>query len=178
MKKIILSVALLAICIMSMGAFLETRNNGWVPLRTAVAADDSVLDGTTAGLTYTFADKPSYAVRIQPGWNCVDIYGYGTDAADKTVNFKIYTYKENGPRKLRCTGTATTGTAVTGAASTFYFDIITVTNYVGNAVVCNSGNNGICILKLGDVEGDAFIAAEIDIVTANVVKASFEMSGY
>ena len=158
---------------------VETRQEPWIPLRTAVAADDSVLDGTTATLTYAFADKPTTAVEIPSTWNSIDVYFYGTDAANETVNYKLYGYKDNGPALLLTSGVATLGAAVTGGTTTYYGDTITETDVHATSAVTDSGNDRICVLNLTILKGISWLYCEIDIpASTQVASASCEMTGY
>lgn len=160
-----------------MGAYLETRNIVWSPLRTDVTADDTALDGTTAGLTFQFDDKPAAAKKVGTELNGVEILFYGTDAADETCNFKVYAYRANGPAILVCTGVAVLGTAL-HSTGTYYADTLEITDYWSTCHVLDSGNNRIARLTF-DLRGYQWVYVEIDIPAASqVASISAEISGY
>ncbi len=163
------------------GSYLETRQMGWIPLRTAVDANDTLLDGTTTSYTYAPADRPAKAVPLDTGMCGADIYLYGTDAADETCNYKVWCYKETGPALLWCYGAATLGTAVTGGTTTYYVDTITVTTVHGSsAAVVDSGNNRVCVLRLGDMRGIKWVYWEVSGITgtSKVSSISALITGY
>jgi len=173
---VFLALAVVGFC---MGLTVETRQEPWIPLRTAVDANDSVLDGTTATLTYAFADKPTTAVEIPSTWNSIDVYFYGTDAANEIASYKLYGYKDNGPALLLTSGVATLGTAVTGGTTTYYGDTITETDVHATSAVTDSAGNRICVLHLTGLKGISWLYCELDLPTAPVMASiSCEMTGY
>ena len=158
---------------------LETREMCYIPVRTAVATYDSVLDGTTAGLTYAFTDKPSVAKEIPNEFNVVELGFYGTTTNNTTINYKIYLYREKGAAALACTGVLTLGTAKTGATDTLYVDTITVTDtWASPCRVIDSATNRQARLAI-DVMGYRYIYVEFTDSSSNqLVSVSCEMSGY
>jgi len=179
-KTNLLLVVMASIAVLTAGLWTDTNRSPWMPLRTAVTVDNTALDGTTASYTFAFSDKPSTAKEIETQWNGIDVYFYGTDAANETCNYKIYVWKANGPACLWCSGVFALGAAVTGGTTTYYADTITVTNVHGNAGVKDgSGNDRIAVLRLGDMRGYRYIFCEIDIpASTQVASASAEMTGY
>jgi len=176
-KKIALILLAITIVPLLMGAYIETRTMGYIPLRTTVTADDTALDGTTASYTYQFADKSAKAVAITGEYNTAEIYFYGTDAAAETCNFKVYAYRENGPACLVCTGVVTLGTALK-ATGVFYGGTIAITDYWATSSVIDSGNNRAARLQF-DLKGCKYVYVEIDIPAASeVASISAEISGY
>jgi len=155
---------------------VETRQEPWIPLRTAVASDDTALDGTTTGYTYAFADKPAGAVPIPSTWNSIDVYFYGTDADGEAGNYILYGWKDNGPALLLTSGAATFGTAVTGAATTFYADTVTETDVHAVSAVTDTAGNRVCVLHLTGLKGISWIYCEMDVDTCATM--SCEMTGY
>jgi hypothetical protein len=152
---------------------------GWKPLRVGVTADDTALDGTTSGYTYAEGDRPAAAVEVDPTWNTIEVYFYGTDAANETCNYKLYAYKATGPALLWCNGAFTLGAAVTGATNTFFADTITETDVHGTTAVVDSGNDRVCVLTLGDTKGIKYMYCEIDIpASTQVTSASAMITGY
>ena len=177
MKKRYFIIAVIAL-FLSAGWLLETRQAGWIPLRTAVTTDDTPLEGTTSGTTFNFADKPLAAVPLKPQNFSADVIFYGTAAADKTVNYIIYAWKADGPAKYLCNGVATTGTAITGATNTFWADTITIVTNNNNCYVTDSAVNRVAVLHLGDLQGYEWVYCEFDIVSANIAAASCQITGY
>mgnify|MGYP001575990378 CR=1 FL=1 len=175
----IVLIAMVFLCLLCAAWFVDTRQEPWIPLRTAVTADDTALAAATSGYTFAFADKPSSAVRIPSTWNSVDIYFYGADANDETVNYKIYGYKDNGPALLLTSGVATLGLAITGATTTFYADTITETDVHAVSAVTDSAVNRVAVLHLTSVRGLQWLYCEIDIpASTQMASASCEMTGY
>lgn len=169
---------LVAICLCA-AWFTETRQEPWIPLRTAVTADDTALAASTAGYTFAFADKPAAAVKVPSTWNSVDVYFYGTDADNETVNYKLYGYKTNGPALLLTSGAATLGLAITGAATTFYADTITETDVHAVSAVTDSAADRVCVLHVTSVRGLQWLYCEIDVpASTQVASVSCEMTGY
>jgi len=176
--------------ILCMGAYLETRQHGWLLLKTGTS-DDTALDGTTSGLTYVFSDKPSSAKPVEYGWNGVDIYFKGVatpilpgDVNEKYVDYKVYIWKnESGPGLLWCYGRATMGTAVTGVTNGYFVDTVTCTDVhaetEGTRVkFTDSGNNRVAVLRLGDVRGAKWVNIEYDFPTDGNVAATSMTSEY
>ncbi len=161
-----------------MSEYFSTRQGVWQPLRTAVTADDTALDGTTSGATYAFGDKPDAAVKLAASANGVELFFYGTAAANKTANYKIYAYRGNGPARLICAGVVTTGAAVTGATNTFYCDTITIITNNNDCSVIDSGNDRAAILYLGDMRGYSWLHCEVDIVAGQIVALSSKYSSF
>jgi hypothetical protein len=125
MKKVLAALLILAFCA---GAFWETMTAKYIDLRGSTASDDSVLDGTTANLTYQWADRPLTKIKgLGSSYNNVQIYFAGTDAANETCNYKIYAYREGGPATLVCSGVFTLGAAITGGTNEYFADAITAT---------------------------------------------------
>lgn len=172
-------ITMIGLCLLCAAWFIETRQEPWIPLRTAVTADDTALAAATTGYTFAFADKPAGAVRIPSTWNNVDIYFYGTDANNETVNYKLYGYKDNGPALLLTSGAATLGLAITGGTTTFYADTITETDMHVVSAVTDSAGDRVCVLHLTSVRGLQWIYCEIDIpASTQMASASCEMTGY
>lgn len=178
-RGILVALAIVIALGLCAGAFIETRRMVWAPLRTAVTADDTALDGTTTGYTFQFADKPSTAMRLKPEDTYGELLFYGTAAADKVVNYKVYLYRANGPAVLWCNGTATTGTALRSSGA-YYCDTITVTDVTGDATAYDGGgNNRVATLHLNNLRGYAWIFVEIDLPGTNpMTAASVEFSSY
>lgn len=179
MKKVIAIVVMLLVC----GAwFVDTRQSAWVPVRTTVTADDGVLDGTTAALTYQFSDRGTICAPLNNTCNIAELHFYGTDAADEVCNFKIYMYRENGPAVLAATCVATLGTALR-SAGVYYADTITLTDtwsYSGSSIAVRdaSGGNRVATLAL-DTRGYKYMRVEIDIpASSQVASFSCEMAEY
>jgi len=159
--------------------FNETRQKPWQTLRSGVTSDDTALDGTTSGYTFQFADKPSAAIEIDPTWNSVDIYFYGTDAANETCNYKIYGWKANGPALLLTSGAFTLGAAITGGTTEYFADTITETDMHAVSAVTDSTNDRVAVLHLTSLRGIKWIYCEIDIpASSQVASASAKMTGY
>jgi hypothetical protein len=176
--RFMLIIALAAIPFL-LGATTETRQLRFVPLRTAVTADDSVLDGATAGLTYNFSDKSSSAKALNSEYNVCEVIFKGTDAADEAFNYKVYAYRDDGPARLVCYGAVTLGTAVGASSGEFYGDTITATStWITSVKVVDSGNNRIASLVF-DLCGYRQIYVEIDIpASGEVASASALIAGY
>jgi len=174
-----IGVALGFLTFAALGFYTETRQGVWQQLRSVVAADDTPLDGTTAGFTLQAGDRPGTAIEVDPTWNTAELYFYGTDAADEVCNYKLYAYKANGPGMLWVNGAFTLGTAVEGTASTFFADTITETDGVGITSVGDSTNNRVAVLKLGNTKGIRYFFLEIDIpASTQVASASAMITGY
>lgn len=167
-----LTLILIVLAVLCMGAFLETRQLVWVPARSAIGSDDTALDGTTASYTYQFADKPAAAISLNPEYNGGELYFYGTDAEDEASDYKVWVWKANGPARLWCYGTATLGAALQGTGS-YYADTITSTNVTGITQVFDSGNDRVCTLRLGDMTGIRFLYVEFDVDTVATISAEF-----
>lgn len=178
-KALLISLLICAAVIMAAGMLQETIQTGHNSLRTGVTADDTPLDGATKNLTYAIGDKPSTAATVHPNWNNVQIYFYGTDAANETCNFKLYAYREDGPAVLVCYGSFILGTAVTGGTSEYYADTISITDvWPAEVVVSDSGNNRVCTLAF-DVIGYKYLYCEIDIpASGQVASAGARFSGF
>ncbi len=179
----------------------------WYQLRgrgaTLVTADDTPLVLTTPGCTTDWDNKPAEPVEPKVSGfdflNCVpavavnigkmssgkvstvQIIGYGTNAADETCDWILYTYRSLYSPAIRvATGTAILGTndcvkdPVTNTAITdgFYVDDWGVTtDYWGSVVVKDTAQDGCSILTF-DMRGFTFLYLEIDIPAASQV-ASF-----
>lgn len=163
------------------GWFVDTRQSNWVPLREAITSDDTVLDGTTTGATYQFADRGSITKPLNNTCNVAELVFYGANAADLTCNYKIYLYRASGPAMLACTGVLTTGTALK-TTGIYYVDTITVTDYwtLGDSgvVVRDSGNNRAATIAL-DTRGYSYIRVEFDIpASTQVTSISCDMAEF
>lgn len=179
MRKLMIGLAagcVLAICL---GAAFETKQLDYSPLRSAVTADDTALDGTTDNYTFAWADKPAAAIAVHPYYNNAQIIFSGTDAADESCNFKVYVWRVGGPATLVCTGSFTLGTAKTGATNTYFADTIEITDVWPTDIrVGDSGNNRVATLSF-DLLGHSFIFCEIDIpASGQVASASASISGF
>ena len=171
-------ITMAMICLMLTGSYSETRLQSFEKIRTAVATNDPVLDGTTAGKTYQFADMPATAKKMSNTDNNVQIYFYGTDAAAETCNFKIYAYREGGPAIPVFSGVVTLGTALQ-ATGTYYGGTITGTDtWPTDVLITNSGNNGLCSIWL-DLNGCKYVSIEKDIpASAQVATISDKIAGF
>lgn len=141
---------------------LFTMQAGWEKLRPSnKTSGDAALDGTTAGLTYAFSDKPAQAKKMGYEANGVQIYFAGTDADNETFDWKLYAYTEFGPAELIAYGTGTLGTAVTGNADEYYADTLTITGQYWYKVVAimDTTNNRIARLAF-DLCGRRYIYVE------------------
>lgn len=172
-KRLAITCGLLMVlcAVLASGFFTETRQGVWQALRTGVAADDTALDGTTAGLTWVAGDRPTLAIEVDPTWNTIEVYFTGTNAENETGNYIIYCWKSNGPALAWCNGAFTLGAGVTGETTEFYCDTITETDIHGTTSVVDSGNDRVCVLKLGSTKGVRYVYAEIDIDTNASVSA-------
>jgi hypothetical protein len=172
-KLTVIMLILVAVLGLCMGAYTETRRNVWRPCRTTVTADDTALDGTTAGYTFQFADKPAEAISLNPEDNEGEIYFYGTDAADEDITgYKVYTWKENGPARLWCNGAVTLGAALK-SAGVFYADTITVTDGTADCNSFDNGNDRVATLYLNSLKGCRWLYVEFDVNTVASISCEF-----
>jgi len=163
MKKYITIILSSCLLVFLMGAYLETWVGDWTLIRSLVAADDTILDGTTATKTYQFTDKATTAIALTERTNGGELYFYGTAAADKTAVFYVWAYKKGGPARLLYQGTVTTGTAVQGTTNTFYCDTIAETTNNNSCTVIDSAANRVAILNLGDLRGYSWLDVRFDV---------------
>ena len=158
---------------------ITTKQKQYRVARLAVTADDTPLDGTTAGLTYMFEDMPEIPniIEIQNTEGAVEVIFTGTDAADETCAFKLYAYREGGPAKLAFDGIVTLGTAV-APNSELYGDTITGTAYWPTTIaIVDSAVNRIASLWL-DFSGYKYLYVEVLPTTGTVTSITAHESGY
>ena len=167
-------LTILVLCLFLMGAYIQTEFYEYFIARTVSTGDDTALDGTTASYTYQFDDKPTTATQLQNGMNAVQIYFYGTDAANEDCDYTIYAYRRGGPAEKVCSGTVTLGTAVEGTTNTFFADTITCTDvWAKDVVVSNSADNCVATLTF-DAMGHKWIYVEF----ADAGETSATMGAY
>jgi hypothetical protein len=167
MKKYTALFIATVLAVFCFGAYLETFTGDWTTIRSAVATDDIIIDGSTATKTCKFTDKATTAIALSERTNAGEMYFYGTAAADKTAVFYVWAYKRNGPARLLYQGTITTGTAVTGTTNTYYCDTIAETTNNNSCTVIDSGNNRVAILNLGDLRGYSWLDVRFDVTVAS-----------
>lgn len=183
MKRITAVLLVLALITLPflMGAIVETAQETWEALRASdvTASDPNQLDGTTAGRTYQFIDKPRNAVAIRNSWNAVEVVFYGTNAADLLCNYKVWVWKENGPARLACSGSFTLGAALR-STGVYYADTISVTSATCSSAVLDAGAaDRVATLVVGDVRGSKWIHVEFTFPgTTPVVSVNGIFTGY
>lgn len=157
---------------------LNTARIPWVALRTAVAADDTLLE-TAGDFSYSGAWPSSNTINLRTpplqDANGVLIAFHGTAAADKDFLYNLYgRTRQNGPIQLLLTGVATLGTQnciispidnSTSITNGEWAGTITATGgiFSGLVEILDSGNNRICMLKFDTLHlEDLFCEIDLD----------------
>lgn len=174
--------------------YLNTARLPWVALRTAVAADDTLLSAA-GDFSYSGAWPSSNTIKLnEPPFqdaNGVLIAFHGTAAANKDFLYNLYgRTRQNGPIQLLLTGVATLGTQnciispidnTTSITNGEWADTITVTGGLldGLHTILDSGNNRICMLKFDTMHiEDLFCEIDLDGGSAAVTLAYAIITGY
>lgn len=133
-----------------------TIQGSYEQMRSAdVTTDDTVLDGSTAGYTYDWHDKPSAAKELGPEYNaCEIIFPCGQDFLDDTnamiatdgnnFAFSLWGYAERGPAEFLCEVSGTVGTArIEDSTSVLYTDTLTIDSqgHLKTISVADAGGN-------------------------------------
>jgi len=118
-KKPILIVAML--CLLSIGAALQTYRYGWTSEYSSVSTDDTLVSADPE--TMTFSDIPSTRVyRPSPNQNGIEVsWTMGADAQSCVVY--LYAARRSGDIALAWTATLTAGKQVS-TGSRYYVDTI------------------------------------------------------
>ncbi len=154
----------------------------WYSLRNVVAVDDTAL------AAFGFTDWPSSNIFSLNDAKMKDvagilISGYGSDAADEDMTYKLYGRRKMlGPITLLVSGVMTLGTQVcavdpiTGSTltNTKWVDTITATAGVlsDEVTVLDSGNNRQAILQV-DAYGWQDLFLEVDLDGGATTMATF-----
>ena len=174
---------------------LHTIRGNYESLRDT-AAFAAGLDGSTAGSTFHFSDKPASAKWLGEEYNGCEIIfvagqksmvvsghpqsiedassGLGdTTGAIDGDNFdgKLWGYTVNGPAEHICDFSAIIGTAhVDDFSTALYADTIVVTNdtHLTTVAVTDSGNNRVAKINF-DTVGLSYIYCDITVGDADVV---------
>ena len=150
-------------------------------------AINTALDGSTAGYTYDWTDKPATAAPIGPEFNGVEIFFIGgqksinssgdgangdtTGTTDGTNwDGKLWGYAEGGPAEHICDISVTAGTArISDYTTALYADTITISNdtHLTTVTATDSGNNRVCKIDF-DAVGYKYIHCDITVLTSDL----------
>lgn len=128
---------------------------------STATTDETVLDGSSAGLTYQAKDRlASACVPLDEETDAVIITMSGTGSDGDTVLFHIYGYGLDTPaERIYNTVTATLGAAVAGT-SQFYADTILGTDLHTETIgIYDSDDDAVCKMKF-DTQGLRYLYFE------------------
>jgi hypothetical protein len=135
------------------------------------SADVSLFDGSSAGFTYDWSDRPNLVDGSQgckklgnEANGCEIIVLADAEAVDgANTNFKLWAYAENGPAVYLADVSCTVGTArFEDSTTALWIDTMTIDTqgHLNALNVKDSGNDRVCKLKF-DIGGYGYLCCEM-----------------
>ncbi len=163
---------------------LHTSSNGFKPIYSAVLRADfpgAIALNGTAGTTGAVGPARAIDIGYQKGWNKIQVFFAGTNAADETFDFELYAYKANGPAVLVCSTTGDAcalGTQQNGSVTALWCDTIAITQGgCFDAVVKDNAANRVAIVEF-DIKGYTWLQCNLINTSAGVESVTPYVTGY
>ena len=152
----------------------------YLPLRTVIATEDTQLTASTQLTAPDSSDDGTISLYLSETVGTIHIRFKGTAAADKTLAWTLWAYKDSGnPARYVAHGTATTGLTQTGETNEFYCDTIVITAQAYTKTFAVSDGAPDAIISGGgiaELTGDTVESTIWKIVIRDIAGGGSEMA--
>jgi hypothetical protein len=172
-KKSIIFIVI-AICVLSMGAILETERFGWNKPRVAINTDDTLVTADANGMK--FADIPTYSYQPNIKSNAIEVCWVMDDNGSSCVA-TLFAAREKGDIVKVWTGTITAGTQQS-TSNEYYVDTIasTTETWLTDIIEVDGGGNNRMARIMLDTCGYKYFFFQYTGLSSETVRAY--ISGY
>lgn len=162
------------VCILCMGAILETERIGWNKPRAVIDTDDTLVTADPNGMK--FADIPAYAYQPNSKHNGIEIC-WVMNANGSSCAATLFAARSNGDIAQVWTGTITAGTQES-TSDEYYVDTIasTTETWITDIVEIDGGGNNRMSRIMLDTCGYRYFFLQYTGLSSETVRAY--ISGY